>query len=323
MAVSVSIAITDDDSDPVDDVLVRIYDEADTFLAEGTTGSPNPAGHAVFLLDGDADGITYIVRLFKAGVTFPTTGPTFTILVLDPVSPPDTNTFDVDAHIASLPESLNPNLCKLSGTFLDVANRPVPGLSIEVKPKPSYPDTQERWTAHFLGVPLSVDGNVLTRSVKVQTNKSGFVELELPRGGKFEVHLYGLEDPLEITSFVTIPDEAGAALLDVLWPFVVSVTYGPDVIVSEHSTIDLSVEATLSNGQVISSIVALKEVLTFSSDDESVASVSLAKDGFLTISGTSAGSTTVEVARKSTVVAPRVPPVPALVVTPAAVTVTV
>jgi hypothetical protein len=233
------------------------------------------------------------------------------------------NIFDVTAHIPALPESLNPDLCRLSGTFVDLSLRPIVGLTLEFKPIPSYPDTKKRFLSPFFGDPISVVGDMLARPVKVQTNKDGFVEVELPRTGRYEVHIQGHEHPLEITNFITVPDEPGFLLIDVLFPFVQQVLYTVDPInVVVGGLIEVGVSATMSNQQIVDDIDSLSEVLDFTIANAALASVRLSKDGFLAVTGIQAGSTTLVATRKDAVVARRIPPVAALIVTPPVVNVT-
>lgn len=93
--VTVTIQVQDDQVTPapIDGVLVRVYDAAEVFLTEGTTGATTP-GEVQFLLPGDTGGILYILRFLKTGNSF-LPEPRLDISVTDPAPSP----FVVTGHV--------------------------------------------------------------------------------------------------------------------------------------------------------------------------------------------------------------------------------
>ena len=87
--VTVLIRTMDDQLVPaaIDNVLVRVFDALDVFVTEGLTGSVTP-GEIEFTLPGFVGGTDYILRFFKAGVSF-LPEPRLDITITD-VDPPAT-----------------------------------------------------------------------------------------------------------------------------------------------------------------------------------------------------------------------------------------
>lgn len=322
-----TLVVKDDQPAPVevDEVKIRVYTSpADVFVAEVETGqAAEAAGAATLPLSGSVTpGTEYIVRLSKPGVTFDP-GPTQTIAVLDPLVPPATNIFDFTAVIATLPESLDSDMCKLSGVFVDQSLIPIAGLVIEFKPAVTFPEMDPRFTYHFAGDPVIVRDNILLRSVRVTTNADGYAEVELPREGCYQVHIHGYGHPKFITEIVQVPDRAGLAMLDLLFPFVTEVQFGVatvDLAVDEEETVDITV--TASNGQDLENAEFIGQLLEFETSDDSVATVILSDDGVITVTGVGAGTATVVVTRVVGTVPPRRPTAAALIVGTVDITVT-
>lgn len=322
----VVLAVEDEDANPIEDVALRVYDLGDTFLTEGLT---DVNGELEVFLDGAADpGTSYAVHLRKDGVIFP--DPVQAIAVLDPLVPPNTNTFDFAGTVYSPSVSLDANLCRVYGTFTDVSGNPAKNLRLEFKPCPNFPasgDGAVRMSSRLLGTyygnPTLLAGKILTRSVKVDTDANGFFQVDLPREGFFDVHVHGFEEPIEITERIYVPDAASAAFTDLLFPYVTAVTYASDPIaVSEGETVTVEFTLTLSNTQEISDVTEVQDLITFSSGDEDVAGVTLSSENEIEVQGIAAGSTTVEVERVESAVVPSRPALAALVVTPPTVNVT-
>jgi hypothetical protein len=310
---------------PLENVKVRVYDAGDVFLTEGETDA---SGELELVLGGSVSpGTTYITRLRKDGVIF--ADPTQVIAVLDPLVPPATNTFDYVGHVFTPPESIDPDMCMVYGTFSTQSLDPALRLVLEFKPQPFFPDGgsstvhgSSRLLGAFHGNPTLLRSNILTRSVKVCVDATGFFQVELPRGGCFDVHIQGFEDPIEITEQIFVPDAPSAGIIDLLYPIVASVVYDTDPInLLEGESAEVGIVVTLSNTQVVEDQELLQDLLEFSIGDGTIANVALSSGTSITVQGTLAGSTTVEVARKDDVVVPSRPPVSALVVTPPTVTV--
>jgi hypothetical protein len=310
---------------PVNGVKVRVYSALDAFITEGETGvSPDAAGEFSLALQGSATpGTTYFIRLLKAGLTFPL-GATQEIQVLDPVAPPLSNIFDITAHVVLLPESTNPDLCKLSGYLVDVSLRPLKNRPVEFRPISFYPDVPHNFTSHFPGHPTLVQRSALIAPVKALTDKEGYVEVELPRGGGYSVHIHGIENPVTITEHIIVPDQAGFKLEDVLFNYVKQVTYMPagPINLNVGDTEEIEIDVRGSNEFRIELVEDLSKLIEFSVADSAKASVKLTDKNLLTVEGLAAGSTTIEVARKPNTVAPRIPTVANIIATPPSIVVT-
>lgn len=310
---------------PIEDVTVLIYDELDSFVAEATTDS---SGEAIVPLSGSVDpGTTYIVRLVKDGVTFE--DPLQTIAVIDPLVAPDTNVFDFTGHIVVMPESIDDDMCTVYGYFTDVSLLPARRLRFEFKPMPQFIETgratvrgSSRLLAAFNSDPSIVRNKILTRSVQAETDTSGFVYVELPREGHFEVHIHGLEDPIDITERIYVPDLPSADLRDLLYPIVREVTFDTDPIaVNEGEAVTVGISVIMSSTEVITNEDLIDDLLEFGVADDSIAKVVLHGGEEISVSGLNAGSTTITVTRREEQVVPSRPAAPDLIVTPPVVTV--
>ena len=80
---------------PIDGVVVRVFSALDVYVTEGVTGGVM-AGQLDLVLPGDTPGIQYLVRLFKTGVSFPSSNQ-FGIGVTDPPAP--LNDFSFTGHV--------------------------------------------------------------------------------------------------------------------------------------------------------------------------------------------------------------------------------
>lgn len=315
-AVLVTMVVEDDQAvpQPVEDVRIRVFDATDTFVTELETDS---SGEAEVVLDGDPDpGRDYIVRLFKSGWTFPN-GNTQVIQVHEPVVAPATNTFDFEASEYVLPASSHPNMCLISGYIGNQARQAMKGVALRFLPQVECPDAYVSGFP-FPGDPTVVDEMSLLAHAKFTTDADGYVEILLPRGATFDCHIYGLETPgVQIVHQIYVPDAAAASLEDVLFPYVASVEWDKSSIaIAVEGTGTLTPTVIGSNLQNIYGSVPIGALLEFSSDDEDVATVELQDDATLLITGLSAGTANISVARIDNTWAARQPPIDALVVTP-------
>lgn len=303
---------------PVPGTQFRVHDELDSFITELVA---DLNGDAELVLPGSIDpGTVYIVRMRNAGWEF-SGGPTQQIQVIDPLAVDQTNEFLFPASQPELPESLNPDMCLLSGTFVDVTLRPLKGVTIRFMPLMT---DSRQYIGGFPGPsrPTLVAGKHLIREASVNTDPNGYAEVLLPRGGVFQVHIYGLETPGPTTvGEIVVPDAAGVLLEDVLFPYVTGVTYTPDTVsfvTGDFQEVELAV--TSSDGQELDPNVAGAH-MEFTSSDEAVVTVCYV-GGKLSLEAIGVGTATIEVARLSGTSAPRSPSTPGLVVTPLPVEVT-
>jgi hypothetical protein len=303
---------------PMEDVDIHVFSSADVYL---TAVKSDVDGEAELMLEGDpAPGREYIVRLRKDGYEFPL-GPTQVIAVHDPVVAPATNVFDFEGHALDTPESSDAQMCLLYGYLVNTALEPLRNTVVEFQPRLGFPETV--FGMYYTGSPSLVRDRMIMTGVTVETDDDGYVEVSLPRGGLFDVHIHGAEHPVEITFPIIIPDAAGYQLEDVVFPYVQEVVYDTDPIqLAVDETKEVAITATASSGVELSSTEDLNNFLEFTVDDPTVASVLLIEDKKIQVTGLAAGATNISVARKSGTVAPRLPEVADIIVTPPAVEVT-
>lgn len=317
--------VVKDGATPLEAVRIRLFDAGDVFLTEALTSA---SGELELFLTGSASpGTPYIVRLRKDSVSF--TDPTQTIAVLDPVVPPDTNVFDFVGTVFVPLASTDPDLCAIYGRMANVSGAPAKKLRLEFKPCPNFPSVGNaeiresgRFLAPYHSNPTLLIGKILARSVKVDTDATGFFRVELPRGGIFEVHVHGLEDPIEITDRIYVPDAPVAAAADVFYPYVQSVNFLTDPInVLAGESVEVDFTLGMSNMESLEDQARVQALLLFESQDDSIATVALSSATSITVKGIATGGTTVGVTRVAAAVVPSRPTISALVVTPPTVTV--
>lgn len=301
---------------PIESAIFKIYSIADSFLTEAES---DVFGEAVLSLPA----AQYIVRVSKPGWVF-SGGPTQTIEVLSPLPVGSTNTFEFPAEEPVSPQSNDPNLCLLSGYFVDVAMRPLRNLKLRIMPIAINPDVKMSGFPGAGQPSLIVRKQILNEAV-FETNDEGYVELLLPRGGVFDVHIHGYEIP-SVPNYcqIYVPDASWARLEEVLFPYPASVEFDPtslNLAVGDEEPITPTI--TGSNTQELDNQYA-QQFIDFTVADPTIVGIAIASDGTLTISGLAPGSTTLTAARSGTnsTYVPRRPDIPDLVVTPVVITVT-
>ena len=319
--VLVSLYALDDAPTPavIANVRMDVFDVGDTFLAGGQT---DVVGLFDLVLPGSVSpGTEYIVRLRKDTVYF-AQGATQKIKVIDPLAVGQTNDFDFIGHVATLPETTDPQMCRLSGYFVDASLRPLPNLEIMFLPFETYPNARASGI-QYPSFPSVVRDRIIGAEVTVKTDKNGYVEVDLPRKSIFDLSIIGLEIPgLWCLSQLHVPDQAGMSLTNILFPYVTSVTYTPpSAAVAVGDTVYVAVEIAMSNLQEIEAN-DIWAFLEFKTDDSTIAGMLWnGGTGQLEITGAGVGTTTITVVRKDGTVVPRLPAVPDLIVTPLTVTV--
>lgn len=287
--VTVRVYAIDENTDPLEGLLVRVYDDTDTYVTQNTTSLVGGEAYAEFTLNGEVAGEAYSIRLVKNGVAFDgllgdDSETPQGIMVYDPPAGAPvtgTNYFQVQGQTFSRPASTDPRLCKASGFFKDVAGRPLADVAIRFI---------------NLNSPLIVDGDgVVGDKVWGRTDEDGYFECELYRNGEYRASMENYDIQLRV---VCVPDASSVNLPDLLFPVVVSTVYDPDPIaVAVDATVDVEVTYTDSTG--IERTDLDEGDLIFTIDDETVASGQIV-DGVLRITGVAAGSTTVVAERADT-----------------------
>jgi hypothetical protein len=201
--IPVTFVVVDNSSpmgSPLENVVVRVYNEAgDTFVTEGTT---DENGELVLLL---TDMTSYWVRFFKVEYAFDNR----LRITVDSTAP--SNTFDiVGRDLVELPPSAVPELCRASGYVVNVAGEPHGGAVIEF---------------NATDLPKVVSNRAVVRSkIIVQSQKDGYVEVELVRGGVYDVVAQASEDEVIRTK---VPDAAAVNITELIWPYVAQVKWDP------------------------------------------------------------------------------------------------
>jgi hypothetical protein len=291
----VKIYAWDQNNNALEGVLVRVFDATGTtFISQNTTALVGSDAIAEFTLDGDDPAIQYTIRLSKTGVAFDgALGDQYkTPQLIDIYSPPANaptgkNDFDVKGETFERPVATDPRLCRCSGFFKDGAGRPLANLDL-------YFVNQFR--------PAIVDGNaVLGEKLEGRTDADGYFELDLYRGGIYEVYVQSVQaatadDGGAFTRELHVPDEASHNLIHLLFPVVGEVTWTP-------ATVSLAVDATLDLIPLIKGTdlreltgTALADV-EYEVEDTDIATISVEADKIV-VTGIAPGSTNLVVTRK-------------------------
>lgn len=280
---TVEISVYTDDVVPVllDDVVVRVFDEAGaTFITSGMTGDVE-AGRVQFSLNGEAAPAPtrYQLRFFIEGGSIPS--PQY----IDVYSPPEdaptgANNFEITASVAALPNAVDPRLCRASGYIKGPDGRPKRGID-----------------AHFIPCfnPLVVGGvGILGERVAARTDKDGYISIDLYRNAKY---LATVESHENIQREVSVPDRSSVNISHLLFPVVVAIEFdvvGPWEIDSGES---LEVVPTVTTSAFVELEAPAAEDVQYTVADRSVATVEIST-GKLIIYGHAVGTTTLTVSRK-------------------------
>lgn len=296
-AETVKIYAWDQNDDPLEGVLVRVFDEAGAvFIAQNTTVLVGSDAIAEFTLDGDDPPLKYTIRLSKTGVGFDVAlGDQYkTPQLIEIYSPPansptGTNDFDVKGETFTMPVATDPRLCRASGFFKDATGRPLPGLDITL-------------INEFK--PAVVDGyGVLGSKVELRTDENGYAEVDLYRGGEYRAMVQSIQtaeaDPTGAIVFdreLVIPDRASVSLVDLLFPVVEEITWTPaSASVAAGSTLELVPAVVASDFRILEG-TACEDVLYEIADPE-VATLSIQAD-MLVIEGVTPGTTELTATRR-------------------------
>lgn len=270
----------------VDGVLVRVYDEAGAvFVTQGYTGDAG-TGIVEFSLTGTPDPTptNYTIRLSKLGVAFDgilgdeSKSPQLISIYSPPLT---TNNFDVYGNLFHHPVSSSPLLCRCSAYLFNADSTPADGAAVFLTSTYSPNLVGSTW-----GYAMAVN------DIQINADSSGYVEVDLPRGGIYWVTVQGLVNtPLKII----VPDRDGFNLLHMLFPVVQSITYAPTSIsLAVGETVEVVPTIVASDTQIL--VGAAPYDVTYAVADGSVATVAPSEDK-LEIVGITAGSTTLSGSR--------------------------
>lgn len=183
---------------PVENVVVRVFDEKNTRLvSEDTTDADGRVGFTLWPQN-------YNLRFYKFGAQIKQPQ---ALQVLD-ADPPTPQEFQVSARVFVHPSAVDPRLCRVSGFFRTVSGEPNPGVDL-----------------HFMGQfqPVVLDGAaVLDDKRIIRTDQEGFACVDLIRGAMYDVYGQGFEDAPRC---IRVPDQPSANLPDVLFAVVREVSF--------------------------------------------------------------------------------------------------
>jgi len=308
---------------PVENVQIHIFDSpADTYITDLVT---DVNGTAEILLAGAAGpaGKEYIIRVNTPPGYYD--GPTKTISVIEPLAVGETNIFDFTAYPPpEVPVSNDLDMCRISGFFTDSSMRPLKNVSLIFYPKEGYP----KYVAAgfpFSGQPTIIRNKIVASERRANTDKNGYVEIDLPREGVFDVFVQGLDAPDHtLLGQVYIPDLNGIAIHEVFFPYLMKVKFlTPSLSLAIGETQEVEIELTASNFQPLSGKTVLDALLVFSSSDPTIAAAAINSNGNVQVTGLRSGSITVLVERVEGSFAPRRPAVADLILDPSALPVVV
>lgn len=280
---TVVISVQDDQivPQPLDGVVVRVFDATGTTLiTEATSGSYLPGKAQITLNGAGPTPVTYQLRFYISGGSV--VSPQY-IEVYSPaaLAPTGANSFLINAAVFVLPQAANPRLCRASGYIYGPSGAPRRGVDI-----------------HFIPCfnPLVVDGiGVLGERVAVRTDKDGYVSVDLFR---FGMYLATVESQENTQREVAVPDRSSVNISNLLFPVVVAAEFNPSSLsVGVGGSLVVTPEFTASDYRVLAGS-ALEDV-QYATDDQSVATVVIG-GSTVTIHGISVGSTNLRVTRKDT-----------------------
>lgn len=193
----VDIFVGDVVGDPVEGVLVKVYDPTGSvFYAQATT---DVLGRAAFLLET----LTYTMRFYKFQAAFKQPQ------VVTVLTAPAINQFDVVVELLVPPTATDPRLCRCSGYFRDLNGAPRPYLDI-----------------HIINAfsPLILDSSAVVASeVHIRTDEKGYAQIDLIRGAEYMARIEAI-DGFQ-SRCIKVPDLAGTNLCNLLFPIVERITW--------------------------------------------------------------------------------------------------
>ena len=252
-----TIILESDDVVPVliESLTVRLFDTGGSFITSGVT---DVAGEVIV----DVPDADYDLYFFKSGVSILDGMPQrITVDAGDADVPP--NTFKVLAHIAALPEAVDPGLCRVSGDLVGAGGQ----SSIDGRLVFSLC----KQAGYILGDLLAPQS-----ALNKAPDAGGHYEFDLIRGQEYEAwftHINTItgtaEEPFKMT--VIVPDLPSIHIRDLLFPVPVSATFsaltlGLAADSEEDSTIELTV--TYSDGSDRTALPALGTQFILSSDND-------------------------------------------------------
>jgi hypothetical protein len=270
---TVEITVNDDQvvPEPVDGVVVRVFDETGTTLITSATTGAVLTGKVQFTLDGDDPPTRYQLRFFVNGGAI--RSPQYIDVFSPPASAPTgENNFEIEAEMFVLPPATNPRLCRASGFVWRPDGRLQPGVDMAFIPQ---------------FTPIVVEGFGMM-------GEYGYLTIDLLRTGIYTLVAESQDDEPRC---IFVPDRSNINIFHLLYPIVVSVLYTPagpwNIPLGTELEVTPVVEA--SDYRTLTGVADSDVVYT--TDDPSIASVRVGAET-LTIRGNAVGTTTLRVARR-------------------------
>lgn len=281
--VAITVLDTELAQNPVDNVVVRVFDETGTTLiTSGSTGTSDD-GEVEFTLNGDADGIVYQLRFYISGGAIPSPQ---SIAVFSPPAnaPTGANNFEITAELFTLPAALDSQLCRASGYVIGPDGRPRRGIDI-----------------HFIPFfrPAVVGGKaVLGERVAVRTDADGYVQVDLFRNADYYATVESHEN---VQREICLPDRSSVNIAHLLFPIVAAVEYDPTGPYTVAVGATLSIEPTVITSSFVELCDVADDDVEYSIDDVTIASVSVLSDR-IEVRGLVPGVTSLRVTRRDTTI---------------------
>lgn len=282
---SVDVYVFDDTpaKNPVESMLVRVFDESNTsFFSQDTTDANGRVGFTLYTQ-------TYNLRFNKFGtqVTQPQV-----IEVIEPApGDPLLQEFEVLATIFQHPIATDPRLCRASGFFRDITGAPHPYLDLQ-----------------FIGQfePILLEGaGVLSERRSIRTDKDGFACIDLIRCANYQVTLQGFED---IQRTISVPDSPSVNLPDLLFPVVEEITFAEASPYSVAKGAELTLTPTVQSSDLVVLEGTANSDVMWKSSDESVFSIAITPTTIV-ITGQGPGTAELQAERRNNTIV-RIPETP-------------
>lgn len=222
-----TILLSSDDLVPVNiaGAAVEFYNTAGVFQTSGTTDTNGST--TVTLPAADYD-----VLIFKVGVSvLPHQPQRITVLTQTPP-----NVFSITGHVRTMPESTNPNLCRVSGYLIDIQGRAKPNVKITVGPLFELIDIASQL--------VDPDG-----MITVVSDSNGYVEFDLIRGINYEAFFIEKVEWKQVAPgrlYILAPDLPAVRLDFLLFPIPVNVAFSVDTLSVPSGTIDSTIVLTVA-----------------------------------------------------------------------------
>ena len=279
---TVEVTVLDDQvvPQPVNGVVVRVFDSSGTaFITEATTGVPL-SGKVQFTLNGNGPAPeTYQLRFFVNGGSIQS--PQYIEVYSPPaLAPTGANNFRVTASMFSLPQATNPRLCRASGYVWGPDGRLRPGIDIDLIPQFK---------------PLVVDGyGVLGERVSIRTDATGYVAVDLLRCG---IYLATIESQENYNRTIYVPERSSINLFHLLFPVVANIVYAPagPWAMASGSTLTLTPTVTSNDFRTLTGTASAD--VDYTTDDPLIASVSVDVNT-ITLKANAPGNTVLRATRR-------------------------